>query len=45
MGVAGGAFSTMLMGLIGENNMAVGFIVPFVAFIYILFFAAKGYRS
>ena len=44
MGVAGGAFSPMLMGLIGENNMAVGFIVPFVAFIYILFFAAKGYR-
>ena len=45
MGVAGGAFSPMLMGLIGENNMAVGFIVPFVGFIYILFFAAKGYRS
>ena len=45
MGVAGGAFSPMLMGLIGENNMAVGFIVLFVAFIYILFFAAKGYRS
>ena len=45
MGVAGGAFSPTLMGLIGENNMAVGFIVPFVAFIYILFFAAKGYRS
>lgn len=45
MGVAGGAFSPMLMGLIGENNMAVGFIVPFVAFIYILFFAAKSYRS
>ena len=45
MGVAVGAFSPMLMGLIGENNMAVGFIVPFVAFIYILFFAAKGYRS
>ena len=45
MGVAGGAFSPMLMGLIGENNMAVGFIVPFVAFIYMLFFAAKGYRS
>ena len=45
MGVAGGAFSPMLMGLIGENNMAVGFIVPFVAFTYILFFAAKGYRS
>ena len=45
MGVAGGAFSPMLMGLIGGNNMAVGFIVPFVAFIYILFFAAKGYRS
>ena len=36
MGVAGGAFSPMLMGLIGENN---------IDFIYILFFAAKGYSS
>ena len=38
MGVAGGAFSPMLMGYIGEENMALGFIVPFL---YILYFAIK----
>ena len=43
MGVAGGAFSPMLMGFIGENNMATGFVVPLIAFTYILFFAIKGY--
>ncbi len=30
MGVAGGAFSPMLMGYIGEENMALGFIVPLI---------------
>jgi len=44
MGVAGGAFSPILMGFIGESNMAIGFIVPFISFIYILFFAIKGYK-
>ena len=41
MGVAGGAFSPMLMGYIGEGNMALGFIVPLIAFLYILYFAIK----
>jgi len=41
MGVAGGAFSPMLMGCIGEENMALGFIVPLIAFLYILYFAIK----
>ena len=41
MGVAGGAFSPMLMGYIGEENMALGFIVPLIAFLYILYFAMK----
>ena len=44
MGVAGGAFSPILMGFIGESNMAIGFVVPFISFIYILFFAIKGYK-
>lgn len=44
MGVAGGAFSPMLMGFIGENNMAIGFVVPLIAFGYILFFAVRGFR-
>ena len=41
MGVAGGAFSPKLMGYIGEENMALGFIVPLIAFLYILYFAIK----
>lgn len=41
MGVAGGAFSPMLMGYIGEENMALGFIVSLIAFLYILYFAIK----
>lgn len=41
MGVAGGAFSPMLMGYIGEDNMAIGFVVPLVAFLYILYFAFR----
>ncbi|GHV57865.1 L-fucose:H+ symporter permease [Bacteroidia bacterium] len=44
MGVAGGAFSPMLMGHIGEQSMAVGFIVPLVCFLYILFYGLKGYK-
>lgn len=44
MGVAGGAFAPMLMGFIGEQNMATGFIVPLVCFAYISFFAFKGYK-
>lgn len=41
MGVAGGAFAPMLMGYIGADNMAVGFVIPLAAFLYILFFALK----
>jgi FHS family L-fucose permease-like MFS transporter len=44
LGVAGGAFSPMLMGYIGENSMAVGFIVPLVCFLYIAFYGLKGYK-
>ena len=39
MSVAGGAFSPMLMGYIGEDDMAIGFIIPLLAFAYILYFA------
>lgn len=44
MGVAGGAFSPMLMGLIGEEKMAIGFIIPLLCFVYISFFGLKGYK-
>jgi FHS family L-fucose permease-like MFS transporter len=44
MGVAGGAFAPMLMGYIGENNMAIGFIVPLICFLYITFYGIKGHK-
>jgi FHS family L-fucose permease-like MFS transporter len=44
MGVAGGAFAPMLMGYIGEQSMAIGFIVPLACFLYILFYGLKGYK-
>lgn len=44
MGVAGGAFSPMLMGMIGEQNMAIGFIIPLLCFLYIAFYGLKGYK-
>jgi len=44
MGVAGGAFAPMLMGYIGEKNMAIGFIIPLICFIFILFYGLRGYK-
>lgn len=44
MGVAGGAFAPMLMGLIGEQSMAIGFIVPLLCFVFIAFYGIKGYK-
>lgn len=44
LGVSGGAFAPMLMGLLGEQNMAIGFIIPLACFIYIFFYGMKGYK-
>lgn len=44
VGVSGGAFAPMLMGYLGEENMAVGFIIPLACFAYILFFGLKGFK-
>ncbi len=41
MGVGGGAVFPVLMGLIGEQNMAFGFILPLLAFLYIMYFGWK----
>ena len=41
MSVAGGAFSPMLMGYIGHEDMAIGFAIPLIAFAYILYFACS----
>ncbi len=46
MGVAGGAVSPVLMGMLGETNMAVGFVVPLVCFVFIFYFAQRvGHRA
>lgn len=44
MAVAGGAPSAFLMGVIGEDNMALGFTVPLLCFIFIAYFGIKGYK-
>ncbi len=44
VGVSGGAFAPILMGYIGEEHMAIGFIVPLICFLYILFYGLKGYK-
>ena len=45
MGVAGGAFAPMLMGYIGADNMAIGFVIPLLSFLYILYFALRCKRE
>ncbi len=44
MGVSGGAFAPLLMGYIGDQSMAIGFFVPLVCFLFILFYGLKGYK-
>lgn len=38
MGVGGGAVSPVLMGYLGETNMAMGFTVPLLCFIFIAYY-------
>ena len=40
--VVGGAIAPTLMGLIGETNMSIGFVVPMFCFLYISFFGFFG---
>ena len=35
MSIVGGAVAPVLMGLIGESDMAAGFVVPLICFIFI----------
>ena len=39
MGIVGGAIAPMLMGVLGETDMAIGFIIPLVCFVVIAAFA------
>ena len=41
MTVVGGAIAPMLMGYIGENNMAIGFIIPLVCYLVVATYAKK----
>lgn len=45
MGIVGGAIAPMLMGVLGETNMAIGFIIPLVCFIVIAAFALHLIRT
>ncbi len=40
--IVGGAIAPSLMGLIGEKNMGLGFVIPLVCFLYITFFGFVG---
>jgi len=44
MAVAGGAFSPIIMGALGEENMAIGFFIPLACFLFILYFGLHGYK-
>lgn len=41
MSIVGGAIAPVLMGVIGETSMAIGFIIPLICFIVIALFACK----
>lgn len=45
MSIVGGAIAPVLMGVIGEANMAIGFIIPLVCFAVIALFACKLLRN
>jgi MFS transporter, FHS family, L-fucose permease len=45
MGVAGGAVSPILMGFIGETNMAMGFFVPLFCFLFIWYYGRQQMRK
>lgn len=45
MGVGGGAVSPVLMGYLGETNMAMGFTVPLLCFIFIAYYGWTQLRT
>lgn len=45
MGIVGGAIAPILMGVLGETDMAIGFIIPLVCFIVIAAFALHLIRT
>lgn len=45
MSIVGGAITPFVMGLIGETKMAIGFVIPLVCFIAVLWFSQKVIKS
>ena len=45
MGVAGGAVSPLIMGYLGEQDMAAGFIVPLICFLFIFYYGLRQSRK
>lgn len=43
--IVGGAIAPVLMGIIGEQNMGTGFLIPLVCFLYISFFGFVGSKA
>lgn len=43
--IVGGAIAPILMGLLGETNMNIGFIVPLVSFLFIAYFGYFGSKT
>lgn len=44
MSIVGGAIAPVLMGIIGEVRMAIGFILPLICFIFIFLYSTVCYR-
>lgn len=45
MTIVGGAICPSLMGIVGANNMNIGFYIPLVCFLYVAFFGFVGSRK
>lgn len=45
MSIVGGAIAPVVMGAIGEANMAIGFIIPLICYLVIAVFAMKVVRK
>ena len=45
MSIVGGAIAPVVMGVIGETDMAIGFVVPLICYIIIAMFAMKVVRK
>lgn len=44
MSIVGGAVAPVGMGLLGEENMARGFVIPLLCFLVIMIYAVRGYQ-